>query len=290
MVSTNEGGGSGDVVGVAALFVGVVSVGAAAILVRLADAHPLTTTFLRLAIGGAVLTLMAVVSRRALPRGPELRRALGAGVLLAAHFALWIASLSLTSVTASVVLVCLQPVFVAVLGRVFLGESVAKDVAAGIAIALVGAVVLASDGAGSNEGGFVGDVLALAGAVAIALYVLVLRKQRGDVLATSAVVTSTAAVVALPLCLLWQAPLWPSSSTQGWWLVALAIGPQVIGHTALNAALKRLPAAVVSGSILGEPVIASGLAFVVLDEQPGWRTAVGALITLVGLVLLLRRR
>ena len=119
---------------------------------------------------------------------------------------------------------------------------------------------------------------------------LVLRAQRGDVLSTSAVVTSTAALVLLPVCLLAGAPLVPSSSSQAGWLLILALGPQVIGHTALNAALKRLPAAVVSGSILGEPVIASALAFVILDEQPGPRTAIGAVITLCGLVLLLRKR
>ncbi len=284
------------------LATGVVSVGAAAILIRLAAAHPLTTTFLRLAVGGAVLIGAAVVTRRAFPTGPELRRAVVAGLLLCAHFALWIGSLGFTTVTASVVLVCLQPVFVAVLARVFLGEQTAGVVVAGIATALAGALLIATDAATdatTGAGGGVatglasspttGNLLALGGAVAIALYVLVLRRQRGDVLATSAVVTSTAALASLPLCLMAGAPLWPSSSTQGFWLLALALGPQVIGHTALNAALKRLPAAVVSGAILGEPVIASGLAFLVLDEQPGWQTAVGAAVTLAGLVLLLRR-
>ncbi len=271
------------------LGVGVVSVGAAAVLVRLADAHPLTTSFSRLALGGAVLLVAVACTGRPFPRGAELRRALVAGVLLAAHFALWIASLSLTSVAASVVLVCLQPVFVAVLARVFLGERSEAQSLVGVAVSLAGALLIAADASGAHSG-LAGDALAIAGAVAIAVYVLVLRTQRGDVLATSAVVTSTAALVLLPLCLAAGAPLLPSSSAQAGWLLVLALGPQVVGHTALNAALKRLPATLVSGSILGEPVIASGLAFLVLDEKPGARTAAGALVTLVGLVLLLGRR
>lgn len=287
-----------DARGLFFLFVGVVSVGAAAILVRLAAAPPLTASFVRLFVGAVVLVVVVAVRAKGgdlvrgapWPRGPELRRAITAGLLLAAHFALWIASLSATTVTASVVLVCLQPVFVAVFARVFLGEAAAGHVVAGIVVAFVGAAFIAVDGSSAGDNSAVGNALALGGAVAIAVYVLVLRAQKGDVLATSAVVTSTAALATLPLALLSSQPLLPSSSSQAAWLLLLALGPQVVGHTALNAALKRLPAAVVSGSILGEPVIASGLAFAILDEKPGWKTGVGAVITLVGLVLLLRRR
>ena len=148
-----------DPLGLVLLAVGVVSVGAAAILVRLADAHPLTTSFVRLALGGVVLLVAVAAGGRAFPRGPELHRAVVAGVLLAAHFGLWIGSLSLTTVTASVVLVCLQPVFVAVLARVVLGERTSTAVGVGIAVALCGALLIASDGDG-GAGSAAGNALA----------------------------------------------------------------------------------------------------------------------------------
>jgi drug/metabolite transporter (DMT)-like permease len=94
----------------------------------------------------------------------------------------------------------------------------------------------------------------------------------------------------LPVAIAVGAPLWPADATSAWWLLALAIGPQVIGHTALNAALRRLPAAVVSGSILGEPVIASALAFMVLGEHAGWPTIAGSVVTLVGVLILNSRQ
>ena len=282
------------------LSVGVLSVGAAAILVRLADSHPLTASWVRLAVGGAVLFTVVVVTRRPLPRGPDLQRAVVAGVLLAAHFGLWIGSLSLTTVTASVVLVCLQPVMVVGGGALLLGEHLQRRTLAGIAVAMVGAFIIASDvpadvpgladavSGGTNP--ILGNALALAGAVAIAAYVLVLRDQGGDVLATSAVITTTAALTVLPVAIAVGAPLWPGDTTTAMWLLALALGPQVIGHTALNAALRRLPAAVVSGSILAEPVIASTLALVVLDEHAGWPTVAGSIVTLAGVVVLTSRR
>ena len=278
-----------DPQGLLLLLLGVISVGAAAVLIRLAAAHPLTTSFVRLAIGGVILLAVVALSGKSFPRGADLRSAVVAGVLLAAHFGLWTASLSLTSVSASVVLVCLQPVFVSLLARVFLGERTTTRVALGISVALSGALLIAAD-TDAGPGSLAGNALAVGGAMAIAVYVLVLRQQRGNVWATSAVVTSTAALVLLPVCAAVGAPLLPSSSSQAAWLLLLALGPQVVGHTALNAALKRLPATVVSGSILGEPVIASALAFVVLHEQPGPRTVAGSIIILLGLYLFLSNR
>jgi len=275
---------------VALLFLGVVSVGAAAILIRLADAHPLTTSWSRLWVGAVVLVVVAIIRRRPFPRGPDLGRAIVAGILLAAHFALWIASLSATTVAASVVLVCLQPVFVVVIARVALRAPTSARVLFGTAIALAGAVAIALDhgGGGPVTSSSTGNALALGGAVAIAVYVLVLRGQQADVLATSAVITATAALAILPVALLADAPLTPQDARQGGWLLLLAIGPQVIGHTALNAALRRLPASVVSGSILGEPVIAAALAALFLGERIGPQTLVGGVITLVGVLVLVR--
>ncbi len=283
--------------GLGLLALAVFSVGAAAVLIRLAAAPALTTAFVRLAVGGGVLALGAAVrcrSQTSTLSVASLPRLVTAGGLLALHFALWIASLSFTTVAASVVLVCLQPVFVALLARALLNEVVGRRVAAGIAIALTGAAVIATAGADGTPaaGGpsmLVGNLLALLGAIAIALYVLVLRSQRGDVVLSSAIVTVTAALALLPACLILGEPLWPATTSQVGWLVALALGPQVVGHTALNAALQRLPAAMVSGSILGEPVIASALAWLCLGERPSAATLLGGAITLVGVGVLLSR-
>lgn len=273
------------------LAVGVVSVGAAAVLVRLADTPALALSFWRTLIGGAVLASVVGATGRRLPQGPHRRRALIAGALLGLHFWLWLRSLELTSVMASVVLVCMQPVFVAVLGALVLHERTPRTAMLGILVALAGTVAIALDaGAASGAQPLVGDALALAGAAAIAGYVLVGRRSAGevDVLGYSAMVSlAAAAMLGAPLLL---SGTWVPPSPASWgWTLALALGPQVVGHTALNAALARLPAAVVSGSILGEPLIATLLAWMVLDEQPGVLTVVGSVFVLGGLTLLVRR-
>jgi drug/metabolite transporter (DMT)-like permease len=258
------------------------------VFVRLAAAHPLTASFVRLVVGAVVLLVLARVGQHRFPQGADLRRSMVAGALLAAHFALWIGSLSSTTVAASVVIVCLQPVFVVTIGRLFLREHTPALVGVGIAAALAGAVTIALAGAETGVSTMTGNALALGGAITIALYVLVQRRQQSDIVATSAVVTSVAALCVLPLAVAFGAPLTPQDGRQAFWLLLLALGPQVVGQTALSAALRRLPASVVSGSILGEPVVATVLAAVVLGEHVSLQTLLGGVITLAGVVLIVR--
>ena len=284
------------------LAVGVASVGAAAILIREAHAAALAVAFWRTLLGGLALTVVVVLRGAPWPRGDHLRSAAIAGVLLGVHFWSWIASLAMTSVAASVVLVCTQPIFVSLLAWLVLKEKTPALGVVGIAVAFAGAALIAFDASATSSPGhggtdLAGDALALLGAVAIALYVLVGRKTGGhvDVMAYSATVSlGAAASLAVPLLATsWSstrglADALPPSSTSWLWIAALAFGPQLIGHTALNAALARLPASLVSGAILGEPVIATALAWAFLAETPGAWTLVGSAVVLAGLVLLLR--
>jgi drug/metabolite transporter (DMT)-like permease len=268
--------------------------GASAPLIRLAGAPAITAAFLRTLIGGATLMVAVLALRRPLPRGVELRRAAAAGVVLGAHFALWFSSLQMTTVAASTVLVCTQPVFVAVLAALFLGERTPPQGLFGMAVAIGGSVLIALDG---NTGtapaphALLGAAFALAGAVVVAFYPILARGQHpsSDPLAFSAIVALCAAGILAALALVVDQPLvtsdihWPA-------LIALALVPTVIGQTALNIALRTLPAALVAGAILGEPLIATLVALPVLDETPGPLTAAGSLFTLVGLSFLLARR
>jgi drug/metabolite transporter (DMT)-like permease len=64
--------------------------------------------------------------------------------------------------------------------------------------------------------------------------------------------------------------------------VLLALVPQLVGHTAVNRSLGHLPAIVVSLAVLGEPVGATILAAVFLDEEPTLLQLAGGLLVLVG--------
>ncbi len=273
-----------------AVAVGVLAVSAAAIFIRLADAPALAVAFWRSALGVLVLLPFALYRRDAFPRGQALAGGIASGVALGAHFGFWISSLDYTSVAASVVLVCTQPVFVAILAYLVFGERTSPLSFLGILVALAGTVVISSDGS-VGSATFLGNALAVIGAITVAVYVLIGRSLRTTgvgVLPYSIVVYSSAAATLLPAALYSGAPLWGYSGETWFWLGTITLGPQILGHTVFNWALRYVEASIISGTILAEPVVSALLAWLILSERPGLPTLLGGVVVLAGLFLLLR--
>ena len=274
------------------MVVGVVAISTSPILIRLAAVPALALAFWRCLAGAAVLAPFARRGRAGgLARG-DLALLGAAGMFLAAHFALWNASLALTSVGAATTLVSCTPLFVGI-GARFLGEAPGRRTWAGIALATVGAVVigvsdaLAGPVAGAQAtgaSGLLGDVLAFAGAAAVAVYLLIGRvmRQRLPVSTYAASVYGTAAAVLLPACLLTGSSL--GGYAAGSWLAVagVVIGPQLLGHTVFNSLLTSVSATVVSVVLLIEPVGATALAWLLFHELPAAGFWVGAPLVLAG--------
>jgi drug/metabolite transporter (DMT)-like permease len=283
--------GTNERIALPAVLLGVLAVGAAAIFIRLADAPALGIAFWRCALGVLALLPLAALRGEGVPKGRDLWVGAVAGVALGVHFGTWIASLDYTSVAASVVLVSTTPVFVAVAAYLLFGERTSIISFVGIVLAIAGTAVIAGGGSGTGNGAFFGNVLALFGAVAMAVYVLIGRSLRtGGVgaLPYSIVGYCAAALALLPVALLSGVQMWGYSGTTWFWLFVITLGPQLLGHTVLNWALEYVRASIVSGAVLAEPVIAAVLAWLVLSEKPGLATLFGGLVVIVGLYLLLR--
>jgi drug/metabolite transporter (DMT)-like permease len=220
---------------------------------------------------------------------------LGAGALLAIHFATWISSLEFISVASSVVLVQTSPLFVALLSALLIREKVSRSVALGLAIALAGSLVVGISDACVNLAcadilhgdALKGDALALAGGISGAGYIVIGRNLRSKVSLISyvGVVYGTAAVVLLAFMLLAGQSPFGLAPIAYLWMILLAIFPQLIAHSTYNWALRFVPATVVAVTLLGEPIAAAILARVLLDEVPPLARLFGAALTLAGIVL-----
>jgi drug/metabolite transporter (DMT)-like permease len=271
----------------------VLAVSASAIFIRLAEAPAIAIAFWRCALGAAVLLPPALVRKDSFPSGRALYVGIASGVALGAHFGFWISSLDYTSVAASVVLVSTQPVFVAVLAYLLFGERTTPLSFLGIVIAIAGTALIAFDRT-VGSAALLGNVLALVGSVAVAVYVLIGRSSRTTggvgVLPYSVVVYSAAATTLLPVALGFEVRLWGYSGETWFWLAAITAGPQLMGHTVFNWALRYVQASIISGTILAEPVVAALLAWLVLSERPGLLTIVGGAVVLAGLYFLLKGR
>ncbi|HYV43447.1 MAG TPA: DMT family transporter [Myxococcaceae bacterium] len=269
---------------------GVVCVSFAAIFIRAAGAPALSTAAWRLIVAGAPLGAGALLLRREEMRaltGKQWAMALAAGVALALHFGTWIASLELTTVASSVALVTTQPVWVAILSRIFLRERIGARLAGGIAFALTGATLIGGADLRLAGTALPGDALALAGAVFAAAYFVLGRGARArlSLLAYVGLVYPAAAVALVVAAKIGGQPLSGFSAKTWLFLALLGLVPQLCGHSLLNWALRYLPAPRVSLAILGEPVMATLLAMALLGETPGPLTVLGAAITLSGIYL-----
>jgi len=217
------------------------------------------------------------------------------GGCLALHFALWNASLALTTVASSTVLVACSPLFVGLAAGPLLGEAPSRGGWIGIALTVAGAALIALGDAGDADLGphaLLGDAMAFAGAAAIAAYFLIGRSARRRLAATTyaASVYGVAAAVLLPACLLSGARL--SGYPGGSWLAVggVVAGPQLLGHTVFNALLATLTADVVAVVTLTEPVGAAILAWLLFSELPTPWFWPGAALVLAGVWLAGRAR
>jgi len=268
----------------------VLAISWAAILIRWADAPPLVVGAWRLGIASLLFWAAAALARVP-PLGGWTRSRVGAAIaaatLLAAHFGLWIASLGLTSVASSVLLVSMQPVFVAVFGRLFLNERVARRAALGVALALAGSAAITGGDVRLLNGAWRGDLLALGGAVSLAVYYLLVRRLRQtiDLLPLVSLLTPLAAALLFGAALAAGDPLagYPPR-TYGLFFL-LALGPTVVGHTLLNWALRYMKAYEVNLAVLGEPLGASLLALLLFGEEPPAYVFAGGALVLLGIAL-----
>lgn len=275
------------------LGVAVMAVSTSAPLIRGADAPSLAVAFWRTALALPVVGILALLAGRdqwrALADRSVRRPAIAAGVLLGAHFALWVPSVSFTSVASSTALVATQPVWAALIAR-RRGEDVPHQAWVGIAVAMAGVVALSGIDLSISPRALLGDLMALAGGMLSAAYVTVGFDAR-RVLSTGTytlVCYSVASVALLGVCLAGGQAL--SGYDEDTWLIllALTLGPQLLGHTLINRVLGTTSPTLVSVAILFEIVGAAILAWLFFDEVPPASALPAGVLIAAGIVLVVR--
>ncbi len=280
------------------IFLAVVSVSWASIFITWSTSPPITIALYRLGMATAILAgVLAVraalgkeVTLRHLPRRDVAIMA-GIGAILATHFTLWISSLKVPqeSIASSVVLVTSHPLMVGILSHFVLKERLNKWMAVGIVVGFSGVVVIALSDYGFGGSLLYADVLAFLGGIMAGFYFLAGRRlrQRVALLDYAFVVYACATAVLFLYAVVLGESLTPVGSvdTELLLFLALAVIPQIGGHTLYNWSLRWVPAPVVSLSLVGEPVGSSLLAWIILTQVPSLGVAVGALLALLGIYL-----
>lgn len=274
----------------AMLVLGALSVSTASVLIRLAAAPALVVGAWRIGLAALLLTPWAL---------PRLRRewatltrreliCLGlAGVALALHFALWISSLSYTTVASSVILVATSPIYVGLASHLLLHEPAKRRRVLAIAVVMAGSLVVSYGDLYLSGRALLGDMLALLGALAASAYLLLGRtvRRRLSTLAYVWPCYGLAGVLLVALCLGTKQPLTGYGAQTYLLLALMAIVPQILGHSAFNWALAHFSTVFVTLALLGEPIGASLLAWLILGELPPISALAGGVMILGGIYL-----
>lgn len=283
----------------AVLGAGVLVVSFGAILVRLAQGQgvpSLAVATLRLGVAAIVVTPIAWMrSREALacmsPR--QMLAATAAGFFLALHFATWISSLEYTSVASSTALVTTNPLWIGLASVLFFRERLKRATLVGILLTLAGSfAIFISDSRTAAPGGapLLGNSLALIGALCFSAYLLIGRRVRAG-LPLAAYVWLAYGGAALFLLLAAVAGGTPLSGHTGAayaFMLGLALGPQLLGHTAYNWSLRHVSATFVAVATLGEPIGGAVLAFFLFGETFAPLQLLGFALLLGGIYLAAR--
>ena len=296
---------------VLALAFGILATSTASIFIRYAQAEAPSLVIAACRLSLATLALSPLALTRGRPelktfgRG-EIAPALLSGFFLALHFATWITSLEYTSVASSVVFVTTTPLWVALCSPFVLKEPITRPVRIGMALALAGGIVIGLSESCSWNGSalacpplaefiqgkaFLGDLLALAGALAAAAYLLIGRRMRVRMSLVPYIFVVYGAAAVILVIFMFAAgfsPLGYSPAIYLWFLL-LALVPQLLGHSIYNWALRYVSAAYVSISLLGEPIGSTLLALILLNEVPSGLKIFGAILILAGIVVAAKR-
>jgi drug/metabolite transporter (DMT)-like permease len=245
----------------------------------------------RMVTASLILTPFALRSHRAelsrLTRSDLLLAAVS-GLFLALHFATWIASLEYTSVLISIVLIGTSSIWVGILETIFLRVRLQSGVIMAIVLTLIGGVLIGVGGANTTDtGSLTGALLSVSGAMAFSVYLVIGRKLRRELSLVPYiwVVYSFAAVLLALAVLFTGTPVAGYQPDAYLWIVILALGPQLLGHTSMNYAVRYMSATLVSILSQLEPVGSSIAAYFLFHELPSWLDLLGSLIIFAGVVI-----
>ncbi|MBN1318186.1 MAG: DMT family transporter [Anaerolineales bacterium] len=249
--------------------------------------HPLTVTALRMLFGSLAVILTSLVLKRSWkpPARRQYKQYIFYGLVAAAHFGFYIASLSFTTIAHSLSITYTSPIWVTLFAWLFLGEPFPRRKWPGVMLTVAGIAILAGFEAVMDSRMLIGDLLALGSAICFGLYSVAGRSQREK----ASLFTYAASVYGLAALWLALPGIWfykPGSFTvqAGLAVLGASVFPLAIGHTLYNATLRRLSPTI--ANILATQEVTGGvlLGILLLGEVPSPGTIVGGLLALAGVI------
>ena len=222
----------------------------------------------------------------------NIRLVLAAGFLLAMHFIFWFSALKLTSIANTTILGIVAPAFTLLFERLWYNRKLSGITITALLIILVGVIIVQGDDLGSMDSTGLGNIMAILSAVFLGSVFLIGSKVRKttSVITYTRTVYAVSAIVLLFSSLVLDNPLMGYTTNNYFWLFMLGLIPTLIGHTAFSYSVKFVSPTVIAAFPLGEPIIASYLAWLLFAEKVTFSVVGGGLIIFIGLIILINKQ
>lgn len=273
------------------LAAGILVISFAGVFVAMADAPAIIIAFYRMFFTIAVLTPVFIYRKDCRFELFFDRRPVIIGFFLAIHFILWVTAFEYTAVANAVIFIALQPLFTLIFERLWAKEDLRPGIYRGLFIAITGSIIVGAGDLNNLFASIRGDTLAIMAAFFAGLYLFSGRSLRKKLDYFPYIYTVyTYATAFLLIAVIFSGYSFTGYSQTNWLLfIGLALGPTVIGHSVLNLAVRYVPATLVSTTIIGEPVLTSLLAWILLGDKIPPLTIVGGTFIIYGLLYTMRR-
>ena len=272
------------------LIVGLFAISTSPVIARLLPLVPAAViAFWRMTAASAMLWGYSSIRPQESIEPNNNRLVLAAGFLLAMHFIFWFGALKLTSIANTTILGIVAPAFTLLFERLWYNHKLSWITITALLIILVGGIIVQGNDLGSVDGTGLGNIMAILSAVFLGSVFLIGAKVRKTtpVITYTRTVYTVSAIVLLISSLVLDNPLLGYTINNYFWLFMLGLIPTLIGHTAFSYSVKFVSPTVIAAFPLGEPIIASYLAWLLFAEIVPFYVVGGGLIIFIGMIILI---
>ena len=273
------------------LIIGLFAIPSSPVIAKLLPYVPATViAFWRMAIASGALWFYTSFFSYS-PISPKNSRLVYlAGASLAMHFIFWFGALKLTSIANTTVLGIVAPAFTLLIEKLVYGKEINTLSTISLMIIFIGCIIVQGSDLGNFSGVGLGNIMAIVSAIFLGIVFLVGSRVRQNtgVLPYTKNLFTVSAIVLLFCSLLLDNSIVNYSIENYFWLFMLGMVPTLIGHTIFSYSIKFVSPTIIASIPLGEPIIASILAFILFNERISSNVFIGGVVIGIGLIVLIK--
>jgi len=271
------------------LIIAMISVSTSPIIARLlSNVSPISIAFWRMFIGGALLWIFSLFFKQK-PLGKSNRiRTHIFGVLLGLHFFYFFNAVKMTTISNATFLGTLAPFFTLLIEMFWLKRKISKNIILCVLLILFGSGIIVIDDFNFSSNYTLGNIYAIICSLFLGIGFILsegVRKNETTISFSRTLYMSAAATLFI-LSYFLGSSLIDFQPKDFIGLLILGIVPTLIGHNSLYYAIKYLSPTTIASVPLGEPIIASIIAYFIFDEFSGYQIIISGIIILSGLFYL----